>query len=31
MTTLVTSLVLCCHLHLATCLKQHGRSVQMRA
>ena len=31
MTTLVAALLLRCHLHLATCLKQHGRSVQMRA
>jgi hypothetical protein len=31
MTTLVTSLLLRCHLHLATCLEQHGRAVRMRA
>jgi hypothetical protein len=31
MTTLVTSLLLRCHLHLATCIEQHGRAVRMRA
>jgi hypothetical protein len=31
MTTFVTSLLLRCHLHLATCLEQHGRAVRMRA
>jgi hypothetical protein len=30
MTTLVTSLLLRCHLHLATCLEQHGQAVRMR-
>ena len=31
MTTFVASLLLRCHLHLATCLEQHGRAVRMWA
>jgi hypothetical protein len=31
MTVFVTTLLLRCHLHLATCLEQHGRAVRMRA
>jgi hypothetical protein len=31
MTTFVASILLRCHLHLATCLEQHGRAVRMRA
>jgi hypothetical protein len=31
MTVFVTTLLLRCHLHLATCLEQHGRAARMRA